>query len=84
MDLANWALWTLSKFTTGLNISSIRVFDQIRDSEIPIMLRPLLVNKLWKEIEIKQEEELDTFRCERATTDLIFCLRQLIQKLRIW
>ena len=26
----------------GLNISSIRVFDQIRDSEIPITLRPLI------------------------------------------
>ena len=27
----------------GLNISSIRIFDQIRDPEIPITLRPLMV-----------------------------------------
>ena len=30
----------------GLNISSIRVFDQIRDTEIPINLRPLLEHKI--------------------------------------
>ena len=41
VDLANWALRTLPKFTKGLNISSIRVLDQIRDPEIPITLRPL-------------------------------------------
>ena len=35
MDLANWALRTLPKFTTG-------VFDQIGDPDIPITLRPLL------------------------------------------
>ena len=35
VELANWALRTSSKFSTGLNISSIRVFDQIRDPEIP-------------------------------------------------
>ena len=40
VDLANWALWSSPKFTTGLNISSIRVFDQMRDPEIPITLRP--------------------------------------------
>ena len=28
----------------GLNISSIRVFDQIRDPEIPITLRPLNIH----------------------------------------
>ena len=40
LDLANWALRTSPKFTTGqgLNISSFRVFDQIRDAEISITL----------------------------------------------
>ena len=40
MDLANWALRTSPKFTTELNISAVRVFDHIRDLEIPITLRP--------------------------------------------
>ena len=39
MDLAKWALRTSPKFTTGV-ISSIKVFDQFRDPEIPITLRP--------------------------------------------
>ena len=39
MDLANWALRTSPKFATGV-VSSSRVFDQIRDPEIPINLRP--------------------------------------------
>ena len=38
--MANWALGTSPTVTTGLNISSIRVFDQIRDPEIPITLHP--------------------------------------------
>ena len=40
VDLANWTLWTSLKFITGLNISSIRIFDQIRNLEIPITLSP--------------------------------------------
>ena len=36
MDLDNWALRTSPQ---GLNRSSIGVFDQIRDPEIPICLR---------------------------------------------
>ena len=40
MDSANWALRTSLKFTTGVNIGSNRVFDQVRDPEIPINLRP--------------------------------------------
>ena len=36
MDLANWALRNSPQ---GLNISSIRVFDHIRNPEIPITLR---------------------------------------------
>ena len=40
VDLANWALRISPKFThRRLNISSIRVFDQIRDPEIPITSR---------------------------------------------
>ena len=41
VDLANWALRTSPKFPQGLNITSIRVFHQIRDPEIPITLRIL-------------------------------------------
>ena len=33
--MANWVLRTSPKFTTEVNISSIRVFDQIRDPERP-------------------------------------------------
>ena len=49
MDLANCALRTsprlkISSTAHGLNISSIRVFDQIRDPEIPINLRPRLLD----------------------------------------
>ena len=40
MDLASWALRTSSNFTTEVKYSSIRVFDQIRNPEIPITLRP--------------------------------------------
>ena len=40
VDLTNWALRTSPKFTARLNISSIRVFDLIRDREIPISLCP--------------------------------------------
>ena len=36
MDLANWAIRTSAKFK-----SSIRIFDHIRDPEIPITLFPL-------------------------------------------
>ena len=39
MDLANWAYGLLRNSPQGLNISSIRVFDLIRDQEIPITLR---------------------------------------------
>ena len=39
LDLANWALRLLRNAPQELNISSIRV-DQIRDPEIPIILRP--------------------------------------------
>ena len=39
VDLANWALMISPNFTTGLNICSISVFDQIRDPEIQITLR---------------------------------------------
>ena len=39
MDLVNWALRTSPKFTTGIKDQSFRVFDQIRDPEIPITLR---------------------------------------------
>ena len=43
VDLANWALRTSRNSQEGLNISFIRVFDQIRDPEIPITLRPVYV-----------------------------------------
>ena len=41
VDLANWALRTSPKFSTEVKWA-IRVFDQIRDPEIPITLRLLL------------------------------------------
>ena len=40
MDLANWASRLQQNLPYGLNITSIRGFDQIRDPEIPISLRP--------------------------------------------
>ena len=41
VDLVNWALRTSYRNSRqGLNISSIRVFDQIRDPETPITLCP--------------------------------------------
>ena len=46
VDLSNWALRTSQKFTKGGNISSIRVFDQIRDPEIPITLHPHYVDNV--------------------------------------
>ena len=39
LDLTNWAIRTSPKLITGVKISSIRVFDQIRDPEIPVTLR---------------------------------------------
>ena len=44
MDVANWALRTSPKFTTGVKINSIRVFDQIRGPKIPITLRPHIIH----------------------------------------
>ena len=43
VDLANWALRISRNSPLGLKISSIRVFDQIRDPEIPIILGLLLL-----------------------------------------
>ena len=42
MDLANWALRTSLKFTTGVKYQFPQVcfFNQIRDPKIPITLRP--------------------------------------------
>ena len=43
MDLANWALRTSPKFTTGIKYQFHQVFDKIRDLEIPITIRPLYI-----------------------------------------
>jgi hypothetical protein len=40
----------------------------------------ILANKLTKEIDTKLEEEQYAFRGGRATTDLIFTARQIIEK----
>ena len=40
MDLAYWASELHRNSPQGLNISSVRVFDTIRDSEFPVTLRP--------------------------------------------
>ena len=42
-DLVNRALRTSQNSSQGLNINSISVFDQIRDPEIPITIRPLFI-----------------------------------------
>ena len=41
VDLTNWALRTSPKFTTRFKYQFHEGFDQIRDLEIPITLRPL-------------------------------------------
>ena len=51
----------------GLNISCIRVFDQIRDPEIPITLRPLLLY-----IPIKISIEKPSVRDRHVDRDLLF------------
>ena len=40
VDLANWALRISPKYTTGVKYQFHQGFDQIRDPEIPITLRP--------------------------------------------
>ena len=45
--LANWALRISPKFTWELNISSIGVFDQIRDPKMPITLRPIYISSVF-------------------------------------
>ena len=47
LDLTNWALRTSRNSPQVQNISSIRVFDQIRDPEIPITFRPLIYSRCW-------------------------------------
>ena len=43
VDLAKWALRTSPKFTTGVKYHfHHRIFDQVRDPEIPITLRPTI------------------------------------------
>ena len=42
MDLANWPSGLHRSSPQGFNISSIRVFDQIGDLEIPIILRHVI------------------------------------------
>ena len=41
VNLANWALRTSPKFTSGVKYQFHQGFDQITDPEIPIALRPL-------------------------------------------
>ena len=45
VDLANWALQTSSKFTTGVKYQFHQGFEQIRDSEIPITLCPPIYSR---------------------------------------
>ena len=47
VNLANWALWTSLRFTTGLNNRSIRVFGQIRGLEIYIYIYSVLKNYVY-------------------------------------
>ena len=41
MDLANWALQTSTRFTTGVEYQFHEGFDHFRDPEILVTLRPL-------------------------------------------
>ena len=47
VDLANWALRTSPKFTTGVISVPSGFFDQIRYPEIPISLRLLINNNAY-------------------------------------
>ena len=42
-------LWTLPKFTTEVKYEFLRVFDQLKDPEIPITLRPVYWRGYLKE-----------------------------------
>ena len=48
VDLANWALRTVSKFTTWVKYQFYQDFDHIRDPEIPITLR--LMHKICTDL----------------------------------
>ena len=48
VDLANWDLCTSPKFTTGVKYQFHQGFDQIRDPEIPITLRSVIMIILIK------------------------------------
>ena len=45
VDLAKWDLQTSPKFITGIKYQFHKVFDQIRDPEIPITLHPLIMTR---------------------------------------
>ena len=53
--LANWALRTSPKITTGLKYQFHQRFDQIRDQEIPITLRSPIHNRGLKFLQVIYE-----------------------------
>ena len=65
MDLVNWALRTSRKFTTGVKYQFHKVFDQIGDPEIPITLRPRMVQYSLKMYFSGQSRLLTSLEIER-------------------
>ena len=65
MDLANWALQTSLKFTTGVKYQFHRVFDQIKDPNIPITLCPLKELELLCESYQEQGKKLSVLTCTK-------------------
>ena len=63
VDLDNWASGLYRNSPHGLNISSIRVSDQIRDPENPITLRPFPKYKQEQSAPFAQMEQAMVPRC---------------------
>ena len=58
VNLAKWALRTSQSLPQGLNISSIRIFDPIRDPEIPITLIIMIANKASDSVAVAQGQNV--------------------------
>ena len=52
MNFANWALRASPTCSTGVNISSIWVFDQIRDPDIPIRQSPFASERSYTAMKV--------------------------------
>ena len=89
MDLANWALPGLHRISSqGLNISSIGIFDQIRDPEIPITLSPytlkffffmVAIMKLNRSVEKGTKSYFTSFQEGKKTSSYLKYFTKYIQ-----